>query len=79
MTEPAASPGAIDGIPLTAKPLCDLAPPRFKTPGEERLHRKQRLAGALRAIDFDPEQLMLVFKETAWENWSFAGGRQLHA
>jgi len=48
MTEPAASPGAIDGIPLTAKPLCDLAPPRFKTPGEERLHRKQRLAGALR-------------------------------
>jgi hypothetical protein len=27
---------------------------------------------------FDPEQLMLVFKETAWENWSFAGGRLLH-
>jgi phenylpyruvate tautomerase PptA (4-oxalocrotonate tautomerase family) len=28
---------------------------------------------------FDPEQLMLVFKEVAWENWSFAGTRTLHA
>ena len=28
---------------------------------------------------FDPEQLMLVFKEVAWENWSFAGTRIQHA
>lgn len=30
------------------------------------------------AAGMDPEQLMLVFKETQWENWSFAGGRLLH-
>ena|SRR5689334_5394902 len=27
----------------------------------------------------DPEHVMVVFKETAWENWSFGGGRLLHA
>jgi len=27
----------------------------------------------------DIEQVMVVFKETGWENWSFAGGRLLHA
>ena len=27
----------------------------------------------------DNEQVMVCFKETAWENWSFAGGRLLHA
>ncbi|HJV83265.1 tautomerase family protein [Noviherbaspirillum sp.] len=26
----------------------------------------------------DPENVMVCFKETAWENWSFAGGRQIH-
>jgi phenylpyruvate tautomerase PptA (4-oxalocrotonate tautomerase family) len=26
----------------------------------------------------DPEDLMVVFQETQWENWSFAGGRQIH-
>lgn len=30
------------------------------------------------AAGLEPEQLLLVFKETAWENWSFAGGRLLH-
>jgi phenylpyruvate tautomerase PptA (4-oxalocrotonate tautomerase family) len=30
------------------------------------------------ALGLDPEQLMLVIKETQWENWSFAGGRQIH-
>jgi phenylpyruvate tautomerase PptA (4-oxalocrotonate tautomerase family) len=25
------------------------------------------------------ENVMIVFKETAWENWAFAGGRLLHA
>lgn len=32
----------------------------------------------LRARGFDPENVMVVFKETNWENWSFAGGRILH-
>ena len=27
----------------------------------------------------DPEQVMIVFTETAWENWAFGGGRLLHA
>ena len=27
----------------------------------------------------DPEQVMIVFKETTWENWAFGGGRLLHA
>ena len=26
----------------------------------------------------NPEHVMLVFKETAWENWSFGGGRLPH-
>ena len=26
----------------------------------------------------NPENIMVVFKETSWENWSFAGGRQIH-
>jgi hypothetical protein len=26
----------------------------------------------------DAENVMVVFVETQWENWSFAGGRQLH-
>jgi len=32
----------------------------------------------LRAAGLDPENVMVVFKETAWENWAFAGGRILH-
>lgn len=39
----------------------------------------QHLVATLGEAGFDPEQLMLVFKETGWENWSFAGGRLLHA
>jgi phenylpyruvate tautomerase PptA (4-oxalocrotonate tautomerase family) len=27
----------------------------------------------------DPEHVMVCFEETAWENWSFGGGRLLHA
>jgi len=38
----------------------------------------QHLTEQLSASDIDPEQLMLVFKETTWENWSFAGGRLIH-
>ncbi|MFZ6873457.1 tautomerase family protein [Undibacterium sp. Di27W] len=26
----------------------------------------------------NPENIMVCFKETSWENWSFAGGRLLH-
>ena len=32
----------------------------------------------LRAAGLDPENVMVVFKETNWENWSFSGGRILH-
>jgi phenylpyruvate tautomerase PptA (4-oxalocrotonate tautomerase family) len=31
------------------------------------------------AADLSPEQVMIAFVETAWENWSFGGGRLLHA
>ena len=32
----------------------------------------------LAAKGLEPENIMVVFKETAWENWSFAGGRLVH-
>lgn len=35
----------------------------------------QRLAAAGR----NPENVMVCFRETTWENWAFAGGRLLHA
>lgn len=44
--------------------------------------KRQLLAGLLAGLaahDIAGEQVMVVFKETAWENWSFAGGRILHA
>jgi phenylpyruvate tautomerase PptA (4-oxalocrotonate tautomerase family) len=37
-------------------------------------HLMQRLADH----GIDAEDVMVCFKETAWENWSFAGGRQIH-
>jgi ribulose-5-phosphate 4-epimerase/fuculose-1-phosphate aldolase len=40
----------IDGIPLTPKETTLPLPPTFDTVEEERLHRKQRLAGALRVF-----------------------------
>ena len=30
------------------------------------------------APGLDPDNVMLVFKETSWENWSFGGGRFIH-
>ena len=27
---------------------------------------------------FDRENVMVVFKETTWENWAFGGGRLIH-
>ena len=34
--------------------------------------------GLRQAPGLDPDNVMLVFKETTWENWSFAGGRFIH-
>lgn len=36
------------------------------------------LMSRLARHDIDGEQIMVCFKETTWENWSFAGGRLLH-
>lgn len=36
------------------------------------------LMAGLAAAGHNPENAMVVFKETAWENWAFAGGRQIH-
>jgi hypothetical protein len=38
----------------------------------------EELSANLRGAGFDMENVMVCFKETAWENWSFAGGRLLH-
>jgi phenylpyruvate tautomerase PptA (4-oxalocrotonate tautomerase family) len=37
------------------------------------------MAGVARDPGLDPEHVMVVFKETQWENWAFGGGRQIHA
>jgi phenylpyruvate tautomerase PptA (4-oxalocrotonate tautomerase family) len=36
------------------------------------------LMAILAAAGLDPENVMVCFKETTWENWSFAGGRLIH-
>jgi len=36
------------------------------------------LAALARDPGLDPEHVMLVFKETQWENWAFGGGRLPH-
>ncbi|CAN5250240.1 hypothetical protein BH10PSE17_BH10PSE17_16570 [soil metagenome] len=36
------------------------------------------LMGTLAGAGLDIEDVMVVFKETSWENWSFAGGRLIH-
>jgi phenylpyruvate tautomerase PptA (4-oxalocrotonate tautomerase family) len=36
------------------------------------------LMGSLGAAGFDAENVMVCFKETSWENWSFGGGRLIH-
>jgi phenylpyruvate tautomerase PptA (4-oxalocrotonate tautomerase family) len=44
--------------------------------------KKKILADMLASLAKDPglnaENVMVVFKETLWENWAFAGGRFLH-
>ena len=38
----------------------------------------EELMATLARSDVDTENVMVCFKETAWENWSFAGGRLIH-
>ena len=37
------------------------------------------IISGLQRAGFNPENVMICFKETAWENWAFAGGRLIHA
>ncbi len=38
----------------------------------------EQLMGTLSAAGINTENVMVCFKETAWENWSFGGGRLIH-
>lgn len=38
----------------------------------------QELMASLARSGFNPENVMVVFKDTTWENWSFGGGRLVH-
>lgn len=38
----------------------------------------EELMASLRGSGLNPENVMVCFKETAWENWSFGGGRLIH-
>jgi phenylpyruvate tautomerase PptA (4-oxalocrotonate tautomerase family) len=38
----------------------------------------EHLMGTLSAAGLDTENVMVCFKETSWENWSFGGGRLIH-
>jgi phenylpyruvate tautomerase PptA (4-oxalocrotonate tautomerase family) len=44
--------------------------------------KKKILADVIAAVSKDPglnpDNVMVVFKETLWENWAFAGGRLIH-
>jgi phenylpyruvate tautomerase PptA (4-oxalocrotonate tautomerase family) len=37
------------------------------------------VASLATAPGLHPDNIMVVFKETAWENWAFGGGRIIHA
>lgn len=39
----------------------------------------EELMRGLSAAGFNTENVMVCFKETSWENWSFGGGRLIHA
>lgn len=39
----------------------------------------EELMGSLGRSGLNAENVMVCFKETAWENWSFGGGRIIHA
>ena len=36
------------------------------------------LMSRLSGLGLNPENVMICFKETSWENWSFGGGRLIH-
>lgn len=36
------------------------------------------LMARVKAAGLEPENVMVCFKETTWENWAFAGGRLIH-
>lgn len=38
----------------------------------------ETLMSILKDAGFNVENVMVCFKETAWENWSFGGGRLIH-
>ena len=38
----------------------------------------EHLMGSLASAGLDTETVMVCFKETAWENWAFGGGRLIH-
>jgi phenylpyruvate tautomerase PptA (4-oxalocrotonate tautomerase family) len=38
----------------------------------------EELLASLSRQGLDPEHVMVCFKETAWENWAFGGGRLIH-
>jgi phenylpyruvate tautomerase PptA (4-oxalocrotonate tautomerase family) len=39
----------------------------------------EELMGSLSRAGLNPENVMVCFKETTWENWAFGGGRMIHA
>ncbi len=38
----------------------------------------EELISTLAQAGIDTENVLVCFKETAWENWAFAGGRLIH-
>ncbi len=38
----------------------------------------EELMASLSRQGLNPEEVMVCFKETTWENWSFGGGRLIH-
>lgn len=38
----------------------------------------EELIGLLAKAGHEPDNVMVAFKETTWENWAFAGGRLIH-
>jgi len=38
----------------------------------------QLIADLAKAPGLNPDNVMVCFKETAWENWAFGGGRLIH-
>ena len=45
-----------------------------------KIRRKllEELMATLKAAGLNTENVMVVFKETTWENWAFGGGRLIH-